>query len=81
MSNCRRRFKPLNRLALRRILAEPTVTAVTGESAKFLAGGTIPIPNGETARVEFVSSLSSSAYGVTLNFTPIVLSQGVSSFE
>ena len=29
-------------------LAEPTVTAISGESAKFLAGGTIPIPGGET---------------------------------
>ena len=30
-----------------RTLAEPTVTAISGERAKFLAGGTIPIPAGE----------------------------------
>ena len=31
-----------------RVLAEPTVTAVSGESAKFTAGGQIPIPQNET---------------------------------
>jgi pilus assembly protein CpaC len=58
-------------------LAEPTVTAVSGESAKFLAGGTIPIPNGENCS-DGVCQLSivQQAYGVTLNFTPVVLSQG-----
>ena len=31
-----------------RVLAEPTVTAVSGESAKFTAGGQIPTPQNET---------------------------------
>ena len=41
-----------------RTLAEPTVTAVSGERAKFLAGGTIPIPAGEscTARQYWLSA-------------------------
>jgi pilus assembly protein CpaC len=58
-------------------LAEPTVTAVSGESARFLAGGTIPIPNsqqcsGGVCQLGFIQQ----PYGVTLNFTPVVLSQG-----
>ena len=58
-------------------LAEPTVTAVSGESAKFMAGGTIPIAMSESCtggicQVGFMQQ----PYGVTLNFTPVVLSQG-----
>ena len=52
------------------------MTAVSGESAKFLAGGTIPIPNGESCS-DGICTLSfiQQPYGVTLNFTPVVLSQ------
>ncbi len=58
-------------------LAEPTVTAVSGESAKFMAGGTIPIANSQSCtgglcQVGFIQQ----PYGVTLNFTPVVLSEG-----
>jgi pilus assembly protein CpaC len=60
-----------------RTLAEPTVTAVSGESAKFLAGGTIPILNGEGCSGNVCTpTLIQQPYGVTLNFTPVVLSQG-----
>lgn len=60
-----------------RTLAEPTVTAVSGERAKFLAGGTIPIPNGETCTGGICTlSFMEQPYGVTLNFSPVVLSQG-----
>jgi pilus assembly protein CpaC len=63
-----------------RTLAEPTVTAVSGESAKFLAGGTIPILNGytcgSTGSASCVPTIVQQPYGVTLNFTPVVLSQG-----
>ncbi len=56
------------------MLAEPNLTAVSGESAKFLAGGEFPVPTGEdnTGRttVEF------KPFGVGLGFTPIVLSPG-----
>ena len=59
-------------------LAEPTVTAVSGESAKFLAGGTIPILNGECSAHggSASSAFIQQPYGVTLNFTPVVLSEG-----
>src|SRR6202044_4233476 len=38
-------LQAFERQGVARTLAEPTVTAVSGESAKFLAGGTIPIPS------------------------------------
>ncbi len=60
-------------------LAEPTVTAVSGESAKFLAGGTVPIVNGESCTngtTGCTPTLIQQPYGVTLNFTPVVLSEG-----
>lgn len=62
------------------ILAEPNVTAISGETAKFQAGGTIPIT--QTATNQGVSGLIPTCiyvqqqYGVTLNFTPTVLSGG-----
>ena len=60
-----------------RTLAEPTVTAVSGERAKFLAGGTIPIPASENCQAGVCTlGYIQQPYGVTLNFTPVVLSQG-----
>ncbi|MEI6730547.1 MAG: type II and III secretion system protein family protein, partial [Pseudomonadota bacterium] len=56
-------------------LAEPTLTTQSGQAASFLAGGQIPIPlvtgSGSSAQV----SISYQPYGVSLNFTPIVLSK------
>ena len=55
------------------------MTAVSGESAKFLAGGSVPVPGGETCSspgVNCTLSFVYEPYGVTLNFTPVVLSQG-----
>jgi pilus assembly protein CpaC len=72
-------LQAFERQGVARTIAEPTVTAVSGESAKFLAGGTIPIPNGETCspgNVNCTLSFVQQPYGVTLNFTPVVLSQG-----
>jgi pilus assembly protein CpaC len=57
-------------------LAEPTVTAVSGETAKFLAGGTVPILNSVTCQPTCQYGFIQQPYGVTLNFTPIVLSPG-----
>jgi pilus assembly protein CpaC len=62
-------------------LAEPTVTAVSGESAKFMAGGTIPIATSEQCGTGVAAGVcqlgfTQQPYGVTLNFTPVVLSPG-----
>jgi pilus assembly protein CpaC len=57
-------------------LAEPTVTAVSGETAKFLAGGTVPILNSVQCNPVCQYGFVQQPYGVTLNFTPVVLSPG-----
>ena len=61
------------------VLAEPTVTAISGENAKFTAGGTIPIANSSSydrATGICTYSTTQQVYGVSLNFTPTVLSEG-----
>ncbi len=70
-------LRALERAGMARVLAEPTVTAVSGESAKFPAGGEIPIPTGYTcdpAKAVCTLGVSYKPVGVALNFTPIVLS-------
>ncbi len=76
-SNLNVTLEAFERQGVARTLAEPTVTAVSGESAKFQAGGTIPIPNSQSCtgglcQIGFIQQ----PYGVTLNFTPVVLSEG-----
>ena len=52
-------------------LAEPNMTAKSGESATFLAGGEYPIP---VPQQNGVTTIEYKEYGVSLNFTPTVLS-------
>jgi pilus assembly protein CpaC len=63
-------------------LAEPTLVALSGETASFLAGGEFPIPvaqggnnNNGAISVEF------KQFGVSLAFTPTVLADGVINME
>ncbi len=67
-------LQALERNGLLRVLAEPNLTAVSGESAKFLAGGEFPVPTGRdrdgNVTIEF------KPFGVGLGFTPVVLSDG-----
>ncbi|WP_224579501.1 type II and III secretion system protein family protein [Mesorhizobium sp. BR1-1-16] len=58
-----------------RILAEPTLTAISGEPATFLAGGEFPVPTGYDATNNQLT-VSYKSYGISLGFTPIVLSEG-----
>ncbi len=54
-----------------RVLAEPNLTAMSGEAASFLVGGEFPVPisqQGGTLSVEF------KQYGVALAFVPTVMS-------
>jgi pilus assembly protein CpaC len=55
-------------------LAEPTLTAISGETASFLVGGEFPYPIPGTATTP--PSVQFKKYGVTLTFTPVVLSAG-----
>ena len=55
------------------ILAEPNLTALSGETASFLAGGEFPVPisqGNQAITIEY------KQYGVGLAFTPIVLNDG-----
>ncbi len=57
-----------------KVLAQPNLTAVSGEAASFLAGGEFPVPVGSAlgqVAVEF------KKFGVSLDFTPVVLSKGM----
>jgi pilus assembly protein CpaC len=66
-------IEALERVGLLRVLAEPNLTAISGEAAKFLAGGEFPVPvqskDGEIS-VQF------KPFGVGLAFTPVVMSGG-----
>ena len=53
-------------------LAEPNLTAVSGETAKFLAGGEFPVPAGRDQQGNV--SIEFKQFGVGLSFTPVVLS-------
>jgi len=66
-----------------RTLAEPNLTAISGESATFIAGGEFPIPTGVTCTTTAAGSVGQCApsiafkkFGISLNFTPVVLTEG-----
>jgi pilus assembly protein CpaC len=75
-------LRALERIGVARTLAEPTVTAMSGESAKFTAGGEIPVPKGLTCQVDTFGrqscqvSLEYKPIGVSLNFLPVVMGEG-----
>ena len=62
-----------------RTLAEPNLTAISGESATFIAGGEFPVPAGyacdPVTRV-CTTQISFKKFGISLNFTPVVLTEG-----
>jgi len=53
------------------ILAEPNLTALSGETASFLSGGEFPVP---TDVSDGVASVEFKEFGVSLAFTPTILS-------
>jgi pilus assembly protein CpaC len=66
-----------------RTLAEPNLTAISGESATFVSGGEFPIPTGVTCQTttsgaigQCVQTVSYKKFGISLNFTPVVLTEG-----
>ena len=62
-------------------LAEPTLVAMSGESASFLAGGEFPVPvaqgGGGTTNGNTSITVEFKPFGVSLAFTPTVLDDGV----
>jgi pilus assembly protein CpaC len=57
-------------------LAEPNLTAVSGQSAKFHAGGQIPYKTCSGSIGSITCTVQFKDFGVTLGFTPQVLSEG-----
>jgi pilus assembly protein CpaC len=72
-------LRAMERAGVIRTLAEPNLTAISGESANFVAGGEFPIPAGFTC--DPVSrncqyQIQWKKFGVGLTFTPVVLAEG-----
>ena len=67
-------IQAFERVGLVRTLAEPNLTAVSGEAGHFLVGGEFPVPTGsdQTGKI----SIEFKPYGVGLGYTPVVLSGG-----
>jgi pilus assembly protein CpaC len=65
-------------------LAEPNLTAISGETASFVAGGEFPVLNGFSCSAATTVSTTQTCqpsidfkkFGVSLNFTPVVMSEG-----
>jgi pilus assembly protein CpaC len=68
----------LEQKKLARRLAEPNLTALSGQKASFLAGGEFPVPVGSDdngIKIEFKS------FGVKLDFTPTVMDDGLINLQ
>src|SRR6266852_706242 len=62
-----------------RTLAEPNLTAISGEAATFIAGGEFPVPAGyscDPVTHVCTTQITYKKFGISLNFTPVVLSEG-----
>jgi pilus assembly protein CpaC len=64
---------------LLRTLAEPTLVAMSGDTANFLAGGEYPIPVAQATGANGVPTLTIEfkQFGVSLAFTPTILQDGL----
>lgn len=72
-------LQALDQLGLMHTLAEPNLTAVSGETARFLAGGEFPVPAGRDQQGNI--SIEFKQFGVGLSFTPVVLSENRISLQ
>ncbi|MGH9806468.1 MAG: type II and III secretion system protein family protein, partial [Terriglobia bacterium] len=66
-------LRALEQDGLLHTLAEPNLTAISGETANFLAGGEFPIP---VAQQQGQISVDFKKFGIGLSFTPVVMSEG-----
>lgn len=83
-------LQAFERYGVTRTLAEPTVTAISGESAKFFVGGEFPYSTGlicgaigaatsaggSSSTSQCTSGAGFKPYGISLRFEPVVLSEG-----
>jgi pilus assembly protein CpaC len=71
-------IQAFERAGLLRVLAEPNLTAISGEAAHFLAGGEFPVPvSSDDGRI----SVQFKPFGVGLAITPVVMSGGMISLK
>jgi len=78
-NNVQGQLKALERVGLVHMLAEPNLTAVSGETAKFLAGGEFPVPSSRDRDGNV--TVTFKPFGVGLSFTPVVVSAGRISLQ
>jgi pilus assembly protein CpaC len=76
-------LRAMEKAGVVKTLAEPNLTAISGESATFISGGEFPIPTGVSCQTttagaigQCVQTVSFKKFGISLNFTPVVLSEG-----
>ena len=69
-------LQAMDRAGVIRTLAEPNLTAISGETASFLAGGEFPFVKGTSGPPDFTPQVDFKKFGVSLTFTPVVLSEG-----
>jgi pilus assembly protein CpaC len=67
-------LQALERHGVLRTLAEPNLTAISGENARFLAGGEFPVPKSRDRDGNV--TIEYKPFGVGLAFTPVVLGAG-----
>lgn len=71
-------FAALEQQGLAKSLAEPNLVTLSGEAARFLVGGEIPIP---TAGANGVVTVEWKPFGVGLVFSPVILNNGEISLK
>jgi pilus assembly protein CpaC len=64
-----------------RRLAEPNLTALSGQTASFNAGGQVPVQTCEGSLADQTCSVTYKDFGVILNFTPTVLDDGLINLQ
>jgi pilus assembly protein CpaC len=73
-------LRAMERAGVLRTLAEPNLTAISGESANFIAGGEFPVFGGvgncDASGRNCQTLVLWKQFGVALAFTPVVLSEG-----
>ncbi|HWY22430.1 MAG TPA: type II and III secretion system protein family protein [Candidatus Acidoferrum sp.] len=69
-------IEALQNKSLLQILAEPTLIAVNGKKASFLAGGQFPFPIVQPGAGFTAVTISFKEFGVRLEFTPVIMPNG-----
>jgi pilus assembly protein CpaC len=72
-------LKAMESAGVVRTLAEPNLTAISGEAATFIAGGEFPVPGAyscDPVTHVCTTSVNFRKFGISLNFTPVVMTEG-----